>query len=177
MFAVDRNHPQSLPRVSLAKIDEIVSARLGTTRVAGNAQPAVFNRQIAMYLAKHVGGWSTTAIGRFYNGRDHSTVCYALKRVAALRDDDPEVDGLVASLATEIKTAVAEGSGRTGNPTGESGNGKDLRFNDAFLDALADRLANRIFSRDLTRDASENSPRCESNPLQSASASAKPGGS
>jgi hypothetical protein len=177
MFAVDRNHPQSLPRVSLARIDGIVSARLGTTRVAGNAQPAVFNRQIAMYLAKHVGGWSTTAIGRFYNGRDHSTVCYALKRVAALRDDDPEVDGLVAYLTTEIKTAIAEGIGRTDKPTPMSASGKDLLFNDAFLDALADRLANRILSRDLTRDASENSPGCESNPLQSASASAKPGGS
>jgi Bacterial dnaA protein helix-turn-helix len=151
MFAVDRNPPQSLPRISLAKIDGIVSARLGTTRVAGNAQPAVFNRQIAMYLAKHVGGWSTTAIGRFYNGRDHSTVCYALKRVAALRDDDPEVDGLVASLATEIKTAVTEGTGRTDKPTAMSASAKDLLLNDAFLDALADRLANRIFASDLTK--------------------------
>src|SRR5215813_15498899 len=124
-------------RISLAKIDAIVSAKLGPTRVRGNAPPAVFNRQIAMYLAKHVGGWSTTAIGRFYNCRDHSTVCYALKRVAALRDDDPEVDGLVASLATEIKTAVVEGIGRAGNPKGQSANGKDLPFNDAFLDALA----------------------------------------
>jgi len=71
--------------------------------------------------------------------------------VAALRDDDPEVDGLVASLATEIKTAVVEGSGRAGNPKGQSANGKDLPFNDAFLDALADRLANRIFSREPTK--------------------------
>lgn len=74
MFAVEGNDIQSVPRVALAKIDGVVSARLGTTRVAGNAQPAVFNRQIAMYLAKHVGGWSTTAISRFYNGRDHSTL-------------------------------------------------------------------------------------------------------
>jgi hypothetical protein len=28
-----------------------------------------------MYLAKQVGRWSTTIIGCFYNGRDHSTVC------------------------------------------------------------------------------------------------------
>jgi hypothetical protein len=147
MFAVDRNHVQSVRRISLAKIDGIVSARLGTTRVAGNAQPAVFNRQIAMYLAKHFGGWSTKAIGRFYNGRDHSTVCYALKRVAALREEDPEVDGLVASLANEVKACVADGIGRTGCLPQASDNGKDLRFGDAFLDALADRLAMRIFDR------------------------------
>lgn len=57
-------------RISLDRIDATVSAKLGLTRVRGNAQPAAFNRQVAMYLAKHVGGWSTTAIGRFYNGRD-----------------------------------------------------------------------------------------------------------
>ncbi len=79
--------PTLTRRISLAEIDATVSARLGPTRVPGNAQPACFNRQTAMYLARHVGRWSTTAIGRFYNGRDHSTVCHvfsALKRCARL---------------------------------------------------------------------------------------------
>jgi hypothetical protein len=66
-------------RPSLALIDTVVSARLGPTRIPGNQQPACFNRQIAMYLAKYVGRWSTTQIGRFYNGRDHSTVCYGTR--------------------------------------------------------------------------------------------------
>ena len=57
-------------RLSLAAIDAVVSARLGPTRVQGNAQPACFNRQVAMYLAKYVAGWGTTCIGRFYNGRE-----------------------------------------------------------------------------------------------------------
>ena len=65
MFVPKPEQFQLPPRVSLSAIDETVSARLGTTRVAGNAQPAVFNRQVAMYLAKHVGGWSTTRIGKF----------------------------------------------------------------------------------------------------------------
>ena len=77
MLSPEGAHSQSYRRIPLAIIDKVVSARLGQTRVQGNAQPAVFNRQIAMYLAKHVGGWSTTRIGRFYNGRDHSTVCHA----------------------------------------------------------------------------------------------------
>ena len=154
MFAVDRNHIQPARRVSLAEIDGIVSARLGTTRVSGNAQPAVFNRQIAMYLAKHVGGWSTTVIGRFYNGRDHSTVCYALKRVATLRENDPEVDGLVSSLMSEIKTARPNEAVRTDAPARRLIGAKDFRFNDAFLDALADRLAVRIFDRAKGIDAS-----------------------
>ncbi len=106
--------------------------------MSGNAQPAVFNRQIAMYLAKHVGGWSTTAIGRFYNGRDHSRVRYALKRVGALREDDPEVDGLVASLEAEVKTAVAELTAQTGTRTQTAAAAEQLRLDEAFLGALAD---------------------------------------
>ena len=147
MFAHERVQAQLSRRIPLATIDRVVSARLGQTRVQGNEQPAVFNRQIAMYLAKHVGGWSTTRIGRFYNGRDHSTVCYALKRVATLRENDPEVDGLVSSLMSEIKTTRPNEAGRTGAPARTLTGAKDLRFNDAFLDALADRLAERIFDR------------------------------
>ncbi len=56
-------------RISLAEIDAAVSARLGATRGLGNSQPVCFNRQVAMYLAKPVGGWTTTVIGRFDNGQ------------------------------------------------------------------------------------------------------------
>jgi hypothetical protein len=89
-------------RVSLARIDAVVSARLGPTRVPGNAQPACFNRQIAMYLARHVGRWSTTAIGRFYNGRDHSTVCHGIQRIEGLRESDPEIDALLTCLREQV---------------------------------------------------------------------------
>jgi chromosomal replication initiation ATPase DnaA len=61
-------------RIAIAEIDRAVAGRLGPTRVMGNAQPAVFNRQVAMYLAKALGGWSVTKIGKFYNGRHHTTV-------------------------------------------------------------------------------------------------------
>jgi chromosomal replication initiation ATPase DnaA len=59
------------------------------TKATGKAQPAVFNRQIAMYLANRIVGWSTTVIGKFYHGRDHSTVCHVIKRVAVLRASKP----------------------------------------------------------------------------------------
>src|SRR5580658_10750472 len=88
-------------RVALADIDSVVSARLGPARVTGNAQPAAFNRQVAMYLAKHVGGWSTVKIGKFYNGRDHSTVCHSISRIEGLREEASEVDGLITLLARE----------------------------------------------------------------------------
>src|SRR5436309_3318622 len=96
-------------RLSLAEIDEVVSAKLGTTRTPGNAQPACFNRQVAMYIAARIGGWSTTEIGHFYNGRDHSTVCYAIQRIESLRESNPEVDGVV----TQLKQQLANGRAHT----------------------------------------------------------------
>ena len=87
----------------------MVSARLGPTRVQGNAQPACFNRQVAMYLAKHVAGWSTTCIGRFYNGRDHSTVIHGIQRIQALRDSDPDVDALLSELTDQLILSREEG--------------------------------------------------------------------
>ena len=146
MPAPSRPTKQTTRRIALSAIDAAVAARLGPGRVCGNAQPAVFSRQVAMYLAKHVGGWSTTRIGRFYNGRDHSTVCYALKRVAALREDDPEVDGLVTSLAAEIRTSDPE-HGHTDTEVRTPTGAEDLQFDEAFLDALADRLALRLLDR------------------------------
>ena len=54
-----------------------------------------------MYLAKNVGGWSTTRIGRFYNGRHHTTVLHAIAKIERLRKDDESVDALI-----EVLTAV-----------------------------------------------------------------------
>jgi DnaA-like protein len=94
--------PLSQNRLSLAEIDAVVSAKLGTTRTPGNAQPASFNRQVAMYLAARIGRWSTTEIGRFYNGRDHSTVCYGIQRIESLRESNPEVDAVLTQLKQQL---------------------------------------------------------------------------
>lgn len=51
-----------------------------------------------MYLAKHVGRWTTTAIGRFYNGRDHSTVRHCTQKIACLMKTSPEVEGVIIEL-------------------------------------------------------------------------------
>ena len=47
-----------------------------------------------MYLAKRVGGWSWSQIGRFYNGRHHTTVLHAIEKIESLRRTDEAVDAL-----------------------------------------------------------------------------------
>ena len=129
-------------RLSLAEIDAVVSARLGPTRTRGNAQPACFNRQVAMYLAKHVGGWSTTLIGRFYNGRDHSTVCHGIQRIEALCESDPDVDALL----TELKQHFDRGGDEPGEREACIKPDRYSNTSQFSTDELADVIAARVWA-------------------------------
>ena len=41
-------------------------------------------------------------IGRFYNGRDHSTVIHSIQRIEALRESDPDLDALLSELKDQL---------------------------------------------------------------------------
>ena len=139
---------QTARRIPLLAIDAAVAARLGPGRVCGNAQPAVFSRQVAMYLAKHVGGWSTTRIGQFYNGRDHSTVCYAVRRIEVLREDNPDVDGLLTVLMDEIRSIQPVTRECTVNlAAAPKVRNLGAVFGEDFLDSLAERIATRLLTK------------------------------
>jgi Bacterial dnaA protein helix-turn-helix len=136
----------SWKKAPLARIDAIVAAHLGETRVPGNAHPAALNRQIAMYLAKQVGGWSYKAIGRFYNGRDHSTVHYAVQRVEALRESSPDLDLLLCELKRAIFEVASESPVRRQSADWHRDSRKivTLAKNEAMLEALAERVAAKL---------------------------------
>jgi hypothetical protein len=137
-------------RVPLSKIDAIVAKHLGPARVQGNAQPNALYRQIAMYLGKHVGGWSTTQIGKFYNGREHSTVCYAIRRIKCLRRRDSSLDALIARLMELCRADNSEPI------VSAKITGMVLRDKDhALIEELADRIADHLISR-LRLDALPN---------------------
>lgn len=125
-------------RPSLAEIDALVSARLGAARVPGNAQPACFNRQVAMYLAKHVGGWSTTLIGRFYNDRDHSTVCHGIQRIESLRESDPDIDILLTELKDQL-CRESDGEAGMAQPVASCGT-----LPQTTVEELADLVVTRV---------------------------------
>src|SRR5215510_11550890 len=146
MFVLKEATTRGRGRIALAEIEAAVAARLAPGCVSGNAQPAAFSRQVAMYLANQVGGWSTTQIGKFYNGRDHSTVCYAIGRIRALRETDPEVDGRVTVLTNELR----ERPPRKRKPTTRPDTLSPARTVGPLvddLDALAERIADRVLSK------------------------------
>jgi hypothetical protein len=95
-------------RLSLEQIEATVAGHLGPGRVPGNRRGPCFSRQISMYLAKHVAGWSTTRIGRFYNGRHHSTVLHAIAKVERLRGTDESIDALIEVLTVAVSPNVGQ---------------------------------------------------------------------
>ena len=138
--------PQSCPgRIPLAQIDAVVAARLGPTRGLGHSQPACFNRQIAMYLAARVGRWSTTVIGRFYGGRDHSTVCYGVQRVEALKESDPEFDVLLADLKHQLIDPADEEAAVVIRPV--LVNPERTSLSDADVERIASAITERVIAK------------------------------
>ncbi len=97
-----RKRAHAIWPVSVKKIEQTVAAHLGPGRVYGNAQPACFSRQVSMYLARHVGGWSLQQIGRFYNGRHHTTVLHAVEKIEVLKRSERAVDLLIEDLITAL---------------------------------------------------------------------------
>jgi Bacterial dnaA protein helix-turn-helix len=131
---LDRQEVRIWP-VTLPQIETTVSAYLGPGRVLGNKQGECFSRQISMYLAKHVGGWSTPQIGRFYNGRHHTTVLYAIEKIERLRNQDPSVDALLEVILGDLRQSASEGP--AAGP---------LAWSREFIEALADRVLHRLMS-------------------------------
>ena len=144
MSAPDR--PTGLWRLSLEQIEATVADHLGKGRVPGNQPGPCFSRQVAMYLAKNVAGWSTTKIGRFYKGRHHTTVLHAIQKIERLRQTDESVDALIEVITAELSPGT-EGSFTERFQPG---------WTDALIDAVADRVLMKI--RRLTSEGKLEGP-------------------
>ncbi len=149
----DRQDQRIWP-ITLEQIEATVAAHLGRGRVPGNKQDECFSRQVSMYLAKNVGGWSTSKIGRFYNGRHHTTVLYAIEKIERLRQQDATVGALLEVLSGDLRPAAAC-----------SLSPRPLTWSNAFLDALAERILRRFvsgetFPREVDKLAHDLAPGC-----------------
>jgi len=128
------NRPFAIWPVSLARIESMVSAHLGPGRVPGNAQGPCFSRQVSMYLAKRVGRWSLSQIGRFYNGRHHTTVLHAIEKIERLRRTDEAVDALIDVLTAAL---APESTCETPKPAGSPSRS-------LLIEAVASRVIDRL---------------------------------
>jgi chromosomal replication initiator protein len=60
-------------------------------------------RQVAMYLAKETTQKSLPEIGELFGGRDHTTVLHGVRKIAALRATDAELNHALHVLEQTLK--------------------------------------------------------------------------
>ena len=60
-------------------------------------------RQVAMWLAKQITTRSLPDIGRRFGGRDHTTVLHAVRRIEALKAEDPQIARDVDVLLRKLR--------------------------------------------------------------------------
>jgi hypothetical protein len=68
-------------------------------------------RMMAMALSRELGGQSYPRIGRFYDGRDHTTVMHAVRRIAELCAADREMEMTLAAMRRRIMAALSGDQG------------------------------------------------------------------
>lgn len=72
-----------------------------TLRGASRRRHALWARQVAMALAREVTGLPLAAIGKYFGGRDHSTVLHACRKVQRARTSDGDVAAVLRRLRAE----------------------------------------------------------------------------
>ena len=90
-----------------ADILKLVGAHYGLKpaelRARTKRGPIVFARQVAMYVLKEATGLSLPEIGRLFSDKHHTTALHAIRKIAALREEDPELDRLLAGFLAQFR--------------------------------------------------------------------------
>ena len=93
-------------KITIEAIQRAVAEQFGMRvlelKQKNNSRAVVVPRQIAMYLIRELTPHSYPEIGKFFSGRDHSTVMYAVQKVTDQlgKDDD------LAQLLRDLKASL-----------------------------------------------------------------------
>ncbi len=66
-------------------------------------QDIAFARQIAMYLCREMTDTSLINVGKFFGGRDHTTVLHACEKISKSRQSDKKIDKTLNDLTVRIR--------------------------------------------------------------------------
>jgi len=88
--------------VTAPRIQQTVAAHFGLKmselRSKQRQRALVFPRQVAMYLCRELTDASLPEIGRYFGGRDHTTVLHACAKIAHMEETDESVARLLWQL-------------------------------------------------------------------------------
>lgn len=91
------------PEEILKAVAEHYSLKLEEIRGAGRRKEVVIPRQIAMYLIREMTHASLPEIGQFFDGRDHTTVLYAIQKIQESLDTDSILQQAIKSIKERLR--------------------------------------------------------------------------
>lgn len=81
--------------VAMSKITQTVARQMGIKtadlRSSSRKQTVVRGRSLAMYIARQATSKSLTDIGKYFGGRDHSTVLHSIRKIESMLKDDVDL--------------------------------------------------------------------------------------
>ena len=94
-------------KITIDKIQKVITAhfniKIADLKSKKRTKTVVIPRQIAMYLCRDLLKMSFPEIGRFFGGKDHSTVIYTCKLIEKHKTEDTNMMFLLEDLTRKIK--------------------------------------------------------------------------
>ena len=106
----EERRKRRIREISMKIIKETVGSELGVDVELLDSpvrkKRVAFARQVAMFLAKKVGGYPYTQIAASFNRDDHTTVIHAVRKIEELMEEDEGLSSLIEKLELKIREAV-----------------------------------------------------------------------
>jgi chromosomal replication initiator protein len=98
------SHQPSLHEIALATARHF-SLRIVDVRSSVRKRPLVVARGVAVYLARSLTSESLEDIGRYFGGRDHTTILHSCQRTEQSAKKDPAISDAIETLAKKLGEA------------------------------------------------------------------------
>jgi chromosomal replication initiator protein len=108
MLRIDHmsRHDAQLRASRILSIQEAVAQTFGVAveelSKEGGPRMVSMPRQIAIYLSREMTGASAAVIGRYFGGKDPSTIRYSITRIHELRRTDTALDNALSRLEAAL---------------------------------------------------------------------------
>ena len=93
------SQPREVLHGIVVKVAELYGVKTKELLGASRVRAVLVPRQVAMYVAQRFAACSYVEIGRFFGGRDHTTVMNAVKKISELKKHDPQLAAMLRELA------------------------------------------------------------------------------
>jgi chromosomal replication initiator protein len=98
--------------ISIDNIQRVVAEYFSLTpndlKGKKRTQNIVFARHLAMYISREITEYSTTELGQFFGGRDHTTVMNSFNKIEEHIRSDPTMESTIESLKRMIREYSAK---------------------------------------------------------------------